>query len=111
MSRPTKTARLRAFLEAHPRKWLSNRELAEVAGLRFGARIEILRNGWDGGRPMAIQARPVDAERGVWVYRFTGYAAEKPLPRPAGTMRQRFARLKAENERLRSMLRIAEARP
>lgn len=103
MSRPTKAARLRELLESS-RCWHSNRELAEVGGIRFGARLEELRSGWDGYRPLAIEVRAANPEAGLFQYRCTGFAGDHPLPRHMGTLRQKYLRLRAENLHLRAML-------
>ena len=64
-------------LQAANGAWVSGRDLAEVAGFRFGGRLQDLRDaGW------TIESRPPQMTKGsVWEYRLP--APEKAHKRPA----------------------------
>ena len=64
-------------LQAANGGWVSGRDLAEVAGFRFGGRLQDLRDaGW------TIESRPAQMSKSkVWEYRLQ--QRERPSKRPA----------------------------
>lgn len=77
---PTRCARLRQLLGDW--RWHTHAELTAAGGARFGARLEEIRNGWDGGRPILIDVRVIGGDDTRTEYRFENVNT-KPKPRPA----------------------------
>lgn len=86
-TRATRCRRLRNLLKRawHEDRWLPHAAMTDSGGSRFGARLEEIRNGWDGGPPWLVEVRGLGTTSPE--YRYAGPNRE-PRPKPTPKVRR-----------------------